>query len=51
MTHYVCPDCKIRSDDIKTDAEAKQLLAIHQRHFCRPARRTVPAAATRTPRR
>lgn len=47
MAHYTCPDCKTKSQNLKTEAEAKQLLATHQRHFCRPARRTGPAAGTR----
>ncbi|WP_198152892.1 hypothetical protein [Pseudofrankia sp. DC12] len=38
MAHWYCPDCRTTSQEVGSQAEAKQLLQTHQRHFCRPAR-------------
>jgi hypothetical protein len=36
MAHYTCPDCGIVSREVRSQAEADQLLTTHQTHFCRP---------------
>ncbi|ADP83802.1 hypothetical protein FraEuI1c_5818 [Pseudofrankia inefficax] len=44
MAHYTCGDCGAVSDEVKTPAEARQLLGTHQTYFCRPLPRTAPTS-------
>lgn len=42
MPRYQCPSCKTTSDEVKTQAEARELLKTHLAYFCTsrgPARR------------
>jgi hypothetical protein len=34
MARYMCPDCKTKSDQVASRAEAASLLEIHRRYFC-----------------
>ncbi|ADP84393.1 hypothetical protein [Pseudofrankia inefficax] len=34
MAHYLCPDCKTKSEKVASRAEAASLLEIHRRYFC-----------------
>jgi hypothetical protein len=45
MAHYTCGDCGAVSDEVKTPAEARQLLSTHQTYFCRPRPRTAQTPA------
>jgi hypothetical protein len=45
MAHYTCGDCGAVSDQVKTAAEARQLLSTHQTYFCRPLPRTAQTPA------
>ncbi|WP_157910605.1 hypothetical protein [Pseudofrankia sp. BMG5.36] len=51
MARYRCGDCGAVSDNVTTQAEADELLATHQRYFCRPAQPTRDTSAQPAPQR